>query len=125
MMSTLVAVGLGGAAGSLARYGATTVMAAWFGRGFPLGTLLVNVVGSFLIGLAFVMLVERGLLSNEWRLGVITGVLGGFTTFSAFSLETVGLLQDNAYGRAALYVLLSVLVCLGATILGVWIARRL
>lgn len=125
MLSTVAAVAVGGATGALARYGASTLFVMWFGRGFPVGTLVINVVGSFLIGLAYVFLVERSLLSAEWRLGLITGVLGGFTTFSAFSLETVGLLQDNAYLRAVLYVLLSVCLCIGATILAIWLARKI
>lgn len=124
MLSSVFAISLGGAVGALSRYGASTIIANWFGREFPFGTLLVNILGSFLIGVAYVFLVERDLLGSEWRLGLITGVLGGFTTFSAFSLETVGLLQENAYGRASLYVFLSVAVCLGATVLGLWLGRR-
>lgn len=125
MTNTLLIVGLGGAVGAMGRYGVGVVAAGVFGRSFPMGTLLVNVLGALAIGFAYVYLVERSALSESWRVGLITGVLGGFTTFSAFSLESVGLLQENAYVRASLYIGLSVGLCLAATVFGLWLARRL
>lgn len=100
-------------------------MTRWAGPAFPYGTLLINIVGSLLIGLVYVLLVERLPTGPLWRAGLMTGVLGGFTTFSAFSLESVALLEEHAYGKAALYVAASVILCLAATWLGILMARRL
>ncbi len=117
--AVLTAVAIGGAMGSIARYLAVTGMAAWLGRAFPYGTLTVNVVGSFLMGVALALLVQRGLLGEPWRAGLMTGVLGGFTTFSAFAGETLVLAQQRP-AAAALNIGLHLALCLAA----VWAGAR-
>lgn len=112
MIQTLSLVALGGAAGSVLRY--LTVAAV----GTPLGTLLVNVVGSFVIGILFVMLAGRGMLS----LLFMAGLLGGFTTFSAFSLDALKLWQAGQGAQALLYVGASVILSLLAVALGAALA---
>jgi CrcB protein len=114
----LALVALGGAAGAVARYLVSVVALAWLGPGFPWGTLAVNVAGSAAIGLA-----AGAGLEGSARLLVVTGFLGGFTTFSAFSLET-GLLFERHPALAALYVVASVLLGLAAFALALWLMRR-
>ncbi len=126
--TTLLAVAAGGAIGATARYvfgGAVGVMARGSVSGMALGTLAVNVLGSALMGVLYVLLVERAGAAESWRLFALTGMLGGFTTFSAFSLETLLLLQQGAGLRAAAYVLASVAGCVLAVWLGVEISRQL
>ena len=122
-MNLWLAVALGGALGSVGRYGlGLATRALW--PGWPWGTFLVNVIGSFAIGLLFAGFLLRP--APEWlRLGLITGVLGGFTTFSAFSIETLELLRaDGAFG-AGIYVIATLLAGLAACALGMWLARGL
>ncbi len=116
--TSLLLVALGGAAGSVLRHLISLLAAAHLGTGFPYGTLAVNVLGSALIGIA------AGLgVSGEVRLLLVTGVLGGFTTFSAFSLET-GVLYERTPLLAALYVALSLALGLAAFAGGVHVTRR-
>jgi CrcB protein len=117
----LVLVGIGGALGSIARYWCSGVIARAFGETFPWGTLSVNAVGSLLIGLFATLTAPDGrmLVPGEWRLFVMLGLLGGFTTFSSFSLQTLNLVQDGEHLYAAGYVLGSVAICL----LGVWLGH--
>jgi len=121
-MSQLIAIALGGALGALGRFGLSSAVFAVTGRGFPWGTLAVNVVGSFIIGLAAIFFMSRSGLPFA-RDALIVGFLGSLTTFSTFSLETVQLLQDGSVIRALLNVLFSVLVCIGACALGILCAR--
>lgn len=113
-------VALGGALGSVARYACSGLAARWLGLGFPWGTLLVNVVGSFAIGLLASLATPDGRpwLDTEARAFVIVGILGGFTTFSSFSLETLTLARGGAAGAAGAYVLASVVICLAAAWVG-------
>ena len=113
-------VALGGALGSVARYGCSFAATRWLGTAFPWGTMFVNVTGSFTIGLlaALVAADGRPLLGADARAFVIVGVLGGFTTFSSFSLETLELARGGALGAAALNVMLSVALCLAGVGLG-------
>lgn len=97
----------GGALGNALRYGLALGVQRRLGTGWPFGTLAVNLLGSFLIGWAFHLLVSREILAEGPRLFIVAGLLGGFTTFSAFSLETLRLLQEGAWPLAALYVALS------------------
>lgn len=120
--AVLAAVAFGGALGSLARYG-VGVLARGVWPGWPWGTLAVNVIGSLVIGVLFALFAERP--APEWlRLGLITGVLGGFTTFSAFSLETLELLRGDGAVSAVLYVACSVALGLAACALGIWATRQ-
>jgi CrcB protein len=119
-----VAVGAGGAVGSVLRYTLTNAVARAMGTAFPYGTVIVNVFGSFLIGLLYVWLMERVGARPEIRALLIVGVLGGFTTFSSFSLETVTLLMQESYAKAVANVVLSVLLCVGCTWLGIQLARQ-
>lgn len=120
---TIVAIATGGALGSVLRYLLSAGTQQWVGRAFPVGTLLVNVIGCFAIGVLCVGLIERGNVGDAWRSFWMVGVLGGFTTFSTFSLDAFELAQDGHSGRAAAYVVASLLACLGGTLLGVSLAR--
>ncbi|MEE9447322.1 MAG: fluoride efflux transporter CrcB [Arenicellales bacterium] len=125
-MNHFLAVALGGAFGSVARYWLSTSLnkqalaSQW--HWLPLGTLSVNVIGSFLIGAAWAYMQLRN--QNElFRLLVMVGLLGGFTTFSTFSLETLQLLNAGEWARAGLNVLLSVFTCLAAAAMGMALGR--
>ena len=122
-MSQILAVALGGAAGALARHGVSSAVAAAFGTRFPLGTLVVNVAGSFAMGWLFALFIGRVDLSPELRLLLTTGLLGAFTTFSTFSVETLVLLQAGRWLAAVANVALSVALCLGAAWLGTLVVR--
>ena len=115
---------LGGAFGSGARYLISGWVLDYFGPAFPSGTLAVNVIGSFLIGALMFLGVEAGMMSPTLRLALTTGVMGGFTTYSAFSYETMRLLQDGAGMLALLNVLATLVTCLVACFLG-WGAAQL
>src|SRR6185295_6124898 len=101
-MSKLFLIGLAGFVGTLARYGLSGVVAKRYGETFPLGTLAVNLIGCFLVGLLFHLMQERFLVNHNLRTIVLVGLLGGFTTFSSFGLQTFTLLQDGEFGFAAL-----------------------
>lgn len=124
-MGRIVAVLLGGALGSAGRYLIALGMAEWIGAAFPWGTLIVNVGGSFLIGLLATMADELGSIGPWSRAFLVVGVLGGFTTFSSFSLETLRLAEDNQLGRAVLNVVANVSLALTAALLGVAVGRML
>ena len=121
----LAGIAAGGAAGSVARYLVQVQCAHWFGSRFPYGTLMVNTVGSLLIGVLYIVLLERYAVSAETRLALLTGLLGGFTTFSAFSLETLDLIQRGSFLGAAGNVVLNVALCLAACFLGMTAARSI
>lgn len=103
-------VGIGGFTGALARYAVGMWIGQRWGRSFPLGTLFVNVSGSFLIGLLMPLLTERFIVNPQWRLLLIVGFLGSYTTFSTFEYETGALLKDGEWMYAALNIVLSVMV---------------
>ena len=110
-MKYLLFIALGGASGAVARY----LLGSWAHRlwegQLPVGTLLVNVLGSFSIGIVYVLLVEKQLIHQDWRGVLMVGFLGAFTTFSTFSLETIGLLEAGHVALAAGYMLLSAVLC--------------
>jgi fluoride exporter len=107
------------------RFGVSNGVHAVFGRDFPYGTLTVNVLGSLLIGFFYIAMIERLSLGPEWRAFIIIGILGAFTTFSTFSLETFNLIENGEIVKAVLNILLSVIVCLLAAWFGILIARSL
>lgn len=120
-----VAVAAGGAIGSVLRFWITSGVYAVFGRSFPVGTLTVNVLGCLVMGLLYVLLLERMAVGPEWRAALLIGVLGGFTTFSSFSIETFNLIEGGELFTALLNVMLNVLSCVAATWLGVVLARQI
>jgi len=121
----LLLVLLGGALGSGARYGVALWAASRFGTAFPWGTLTINVSGSFLIGLLAALADQLGRIGPEWRVFLLAGVLGGFTTFSGFSLDTVRLMEQNEPARALANILAIVTLAIFATLLGVAAGRLL
>ena len=123
-MSNLIAIAGGGALGALLRFWMSTSVYAMFGRDFPYGTLAVNVVGSFAMGILFVLLDEKFSLAPEWRAALLIGLLGAFTTFSTFSIETLNLMLSGETMKALLNVVLSVMVCIMATWLGLLLGRQ-
>ncbi len=115
---------LAGGSGALLRYllGRVTIAMNW--TALPFGTLLVNILGSFLIGYLSWALVHRWQLSNELQVILLTGFLGGFTTFSAFSLEVVGLFESGFIARGLIYITLSVLLSVLMCLFGIYLARQ-
>jgi crcB protein len=116
-MKLILAIGIGSFIGGVLRYLLSQFIQSKFLSTFPFGTLGINIIGCFFIGLVF-GLSDRGNFTMEWRLFLATGILGGFTTFSAFSNETVGMLRDGQYWYASIYVAASVIIGLLATFTG-------
>lgn len=108
-------VALGGAFGAMARFGVSIWVYPLMGNRFPLGTVVVNIAGSLLMGVCYVLIMEKASLSPEWRSLLMIGFLGAFTTFSTFSLDALALWQNGHLSLALLYVVGSVLLCLAAT----------
>lgn len=124
-MNHVLAIAVGGAVGSVLRFWVSNWVTGMLGRGFPYGTLLVNVSGSLLMGFLYVALIEKFNASTEWRALLLIGLLGGFTTFSSFSMETFNLIETGEILKALGNVILSVSVCLAATWLGVAVGRQI
>jgi CrcB protein len=121
-MRTVLAIAIAGAVGALARWG----VGSWFGQRFPSfawGTLVVNVSGSFVLGLLFALLIEKAAGSPTMRIALTTGLMGAYTTFSTFSLETIRMFEDGATGSAVANISLSLVLGLGAVWLGITIGR--
>ncbi|MEO6836765.1 MAG: fluoride efflux transporter CrcB [Ginsengibacter sp.] len=123
-MKILLAVGLGSFIGGVARYLITLLIQNKFTSTFPYGTLGVNIIGCFLIGIIY-GLSERGNVGAEWRIFLATGIMGGFTTFSSFSNDTVSMLRDAQYWQALSYIGTSVLVGIAATFVGISLIKYL
>lgn len=120
-----IAVALGGACGCVCRYYLSVWMTTCCGRAFPYGIFIANILGSFLIGLLMMLVVHKWQLSEAWRLAILVGFLGGFTTFSSFSLDAVQMFQDDVWLRALIYIVLSVLLSVLAAFLGILLAQKL
>jgi CrcB protein len=118
-----LAVALGGALGSVGRFALSHQVYIWFGREFAWGTLAVNLIGSFLIGFLTLLLVNKFAVSAEWRAFLLIGLLGGFTTFSTFSFESLQYLQTGEPTKAVLNMAANLLGCLLAVWLG-WLAAK-
>jgi CrcB protein len=119
----VVLVAIGGGIGSVLRYLTSGMAARWLGLDFPYGTLIVNVAGSFLIGLIQALAEEAAVLPEPTRLFLSAGMMGGFTTYSAFSYETIRLIELDAFGRALANILVTTLVCLTVCALGIAAGR--
>lgn len=115
MIRDICIVGLGGCLGSILRYLASLLVTS---KIFPYATLSVNIIGSFIIGAVFALSIKETGISNNWRLFLATGICGGFTTFSAFSLENLGLLQNGKPVMALIYIFTSILLGIAASFLG-------
>lgn len=122
-MLAAISVAIGGAIGALGRYFISVTMAAYNTGKFPYGTLTVNVLGSLLIGVLFIVFLEKVQLADSLRPLLVVGFLGSLTTFSTFSLEALNLLQKGDHMLALTYIGSSVLLCLLATAAGMQIGR--
>jgi CrcB protein len=125
MLKTLMLIAVGGALGAVMRFLSQATVYELVGKTFPYGTLFVNVTGSFLMGLLSIFLVEKFNLSAEWHLAILVGVLGSFTTFSTFSLETLVLFEQGDMFKAMTNILLSVILCVAAVWAGAFFAKQL
>ncbi len=125
MVKTLLFIAVGGALGAVLRFLSQVTIYELAGKTFPYGTLFVNVVGSFLMGLLSIFLVEKFNLSADWHLAILVGVLGSFTTFSAFSLETLVLFEQGDMMRAMMNITLSIVLCVSAVWVGALLAKQL
>lgn len=119
----LLGVALGGAMGASLRFIAVQLIET--PSGFPVATLLVNIIGSFLIGVCYVLIMEKAMLSELWRPVLMAGFLGGLTTFSAFSLEAVALFEDGRWQMAISYIVFSTVFCILAAFSGMQITRAI
>jgi len=124
-MKTALIIALGGAIGSLSRYGAQTYIYKLYPFVFPLGTFLVNMTGCLLIGLVYGLSEKGNLLSPEWRLFLTTGFCGGFTTFSTFAYENASLIRSSDFLYLGLSILGSVAIGIAAVFLGILIVKAL
>jgi len=122
---TYLAIAIGGTVGCWARYAMTNLVQAIYGRDFPYATLSINVLGAFLMGFLFIETLERVTISPALRTGILTGVLGGYTTFSTFEMESFLLVEQGEPARAVLYIALSVGLGFLAAFGGAYIARNL
>jgi len=124
-MTQALAIAAGGAVGALLRYWTSIAVHSRLGAAFPYGTLAVNILGSLLMGFLYIWLIERMAAGPALRAFLLIGVLGAFTTFSTFSMETLNLMEAGHPGKALANVLVSVIVCVAAAGLGVLAARQL
>jgi CrcB protein len=124
-MWTYIAIACFGALGCWTRFAQTNLVQAVYGRDFPYATLSINVIGSFIMGFLFIETLERLTLSPALRTGILTGFIGGYTTFSTFEMETLLLAENSEVFKAALYMGLSVVLGFIAAFGGAYIARNL
>ena len=124
-MKILVMVAIGGAIGAVARQQSNQLIMRIFGGEFPIGTIFVNILGSFIVGLLFELFTSKITISYEWRTLIFTGVLASFTTFSSFALDVALLTERNEYLSAVIYLGGSVILSIGFLFLGLWAMRGL
>ncbi len=124
-MLQTISIAAGGAVGALLRFWTSNVVHALLGRGFPYGTLSVNVIGSLAMGFMYVMFLERMAVAPEVRAALLVGLLGAFTTFSTFSIETLNLIEQADYTKALLNIVISVVGCVIAAWIGLKIGRQI
>jgi|TARA_B100000586_G_scaffold231856_1_gene181017 CrcB protein len=124
-MMSIISIAIGGAAGSLCRYGMSNGIYLLLGRSFPYGTLAVNILGSFVMGIVYILMIERASISEELRAGITIGLLGAFTTFSTFSIETINLIESGEILKAGLNILFSVTLCVVGCWLGMNLSRQI
>lgn len=122
-MQAYVTVFLGAGIGGAARHGINQIAAKYFGISFPYGTLIVNIVGSLLMGVLISLFAMHGEVSQTWRLFLAVGVLGGFTTFSAFSLEIALMFQREQYVTGAAYAFAAVILSVASLFFGLWVMK--
>lgn len=113
-MKLILAIAVGGALGSVTRHLMAARISAWLGSGFPWGIFTVNILGGLVMGVLVELMALRWSVGGEWRAFLTVGIVGGFTTFSSFSLDVVLLMERGDYGLAALYVIGSVVLSVGA-----------
>ncbi len=123
-MNIFLAIGIGGGLGALSRHYLNTAVAHWLGTGFPYGIMLVNILGSVVMGLLIGLFAHVGEIPQAWKIFLTTGILGGFTTFSTFSLDSVLLIERGSYAAAALYIGGSVFISLAGLMLAMWSVRQ-
>lgn len=123
-MRQVLAIAAGGAVGSLLRFWMSSWVHSFAGRSFPYGTLAVNVLGCLIMGFLFVLFIERLSDNPALRAGILIGVIGGFTTFSSFSIETFNLIEQGAWAKAVANMSGSLVLCVGATWIGVMLGRQ-
>jgi fluoride exporter len=121
----IISIAGGGAIGALLRFWMSNGVYALLGRAFPYGTLAVNALGSIIMGLLYVFMLERMEVSPEWRAALMIGLLGAFTTFSTFSIETMNLIEAGEISKAGLNMFLSVALCVTGCWLGMIMGRQI
>ncbi|PLX66101.1 MAG: fluoride efflux transporter CrcB [Denitrovibrio sp.] len=119
----ILLIGMGGFLGAVSRYYVSKGSAVLLGNKIPYGTLMVNIIGSFLLGLIFTLSVEKLAISENMRFFIAVGFLGAFTTFSTFSVESLYLIEDGAYTSAIIYIMGNLVLSLSAAFIGILIAR--
>ena len=124
-MIKVLAIAAGGALGAILRFTISNATHMFLGRGFPYGTLMVNIIGCLGMGILYVVFLERLTLGPEWRAAIQIGLLGALTTFSTFSMETLLLIQGGEAQKAVLNIFLSVVLCLAATWAGMLMGRQI
>jgi len=124
-MKAYIAIAIGGVLGCWARYAMTSLVQAIYGREFPYATLSINLLACFMMGFLFEETLDRLTISPVLRLGILTGFIGGFSTFSTFAMETLLLAEQGEPARGLLYVLVSIVFGLAAVTGGVYLARNL